>query len=155
MFYQMYFGIQVREHFSTVSLVEVGIHLAKICWLKGVVFSTQECNAKWGITLIKTPLLRRASIKFSNSFQSLGQNWHKKFQIFGFLVAIPVYSQMSEHFTKSPLKWVSTSINDPLDSHYFFCWLDKMLLKWMGNFLPEFNYLNFYLIFAYLTMFWL
>ena len=38
MFYQMYFGIQVREHFSTVSLVEVWVHLAKICWLKWVVF---------------------------------------------------------------------------------------------------------------------
>ena len=127
-FYQMYFGIQVREHFSTVSLVEVGIHLAKVCWLKGVVFSTQECNGKWGITLIKTPLLRRASIKFSNSFQSSGQNWHKKSQISGFLVAIPIFCQMGEHFTESPLKRVNTSVNDPLNSSYFFFWLYKMML---------------------------
>ena len=37
-----YYSTQKCEHFSTVSLIEVGIHLSKICWVKWVVFSMQE-----------------------------------------------------------------------------------------------------------------
>ena len=60
---------------------------------------------------------------FSNVFQSLGQNWHQKYQIFGFLVTISIFSQMGE---QSSLERVNTSVNDHLTSNKFIFWLYKM-----------------------------
>ena len=52
-----YYGIQVGEHFSTVSLVEVGMQLAKIYWLIWVVFSIQGILSQTRPHFIKNTLI--------------------------------------------------------------------------------------------------
>ena len=73
-----YYGIQVGEHFSTVSLVEVGMQLAKIYWLIWVVFSIQGMISQMRPHFIKNTFIENSEKQILKWFPKFGTKLAQK-----------------------------------------------------------------------------